>query len=111
LSAVEALAQLGGLKTNLSDPTGIFVLRDEHSSVANNVLKRTDLKENQRMVYVLNLSKPNGIFMARGFKVRNNGTNYVTEAPFTQWSKKIIALTGSLNAVNTINPTATGAGN
>ena len=94
MSAVEALAQLGGLKPNLSDPTGIFVLRDEHSSVANNVLKRTDLKENQRMVYVLNLSKPNGIFMARGFKVRNNDTNYVTEAPFTQWSKKIIALTG-----------------
>ena len=49
--------------------------------------------------------------MARDFKVRNNDMTYVTEAPFTQWSKTITALTGSLNAVNTIDSTATGAGN
>ena len=63
------------------------------------------------MAYVLNLRKPNGIFMARGFRVRNNDNNYVTEAPFTQRGKTIAALTGSLNAVNTINSTANGAGN
>ena len=111
LSAVEARAQLGGLKTNLSDPTGIFLLRDEHSSVANNVLKRTDLRGNQHMVYVLKLSKPNGIFMAPDFKVRNNNTIYVTEAPFTQTNETIAALTGSRYAVNTFKSTANGAGN
>lgn len=40
--------------------------------------------------------------------VRDNDTIYVTEAPFTQWSKTIAALTGSLTAINTVNATATG---
>ena len=79
--------------------------------MTNNVIKRTDLREDKPMAYVLNLRKPNGIFLVRGLRDRNNDNNYVTEAPFTQWSKKIIALTGSLNTVNTINSTATGAGN
>jgi len=63
------------------------------------------------MVHVRNLSKPNGIFMARDFKVSNNDMIYVTEARFTQWNKTIEALTGSLNAVNTIKSNANGAGN
>ena len=63
------------------------------------------------MVHVRNLSKPNGIFMALDFKVSENDTIYVTEACFTQWNKTIAALTGSLNAVNTIKSNANGAGN
>ena len=40
--------------------------------------------------------------------VRDQDTIYVTEAPFTQWSKTIAALTGSLATINTVNATATG---
>ena len=57
------------------------------------------------MVYVLDLSRPNGIFIARDFMVGDNDTIYVTEAPFTQWSKTIAALTGSLTAIKTVNST------
>ncbi|MFB0941051.1 MAG: polysaccharide export protein, partial [Paracoccaceae bacterium] len=57
---------------------------------------------------VLDLTQPNGIFIAREFMVRDQDTIYVTEAPFTQWSKTIAALTGSLAAINTVNATATG---
>ena len=108
LSAVEALAQLGGLRTDISDPTGVFILRSEREHIANNLLARSDLTGAQRIVYVLDLTQPNGIFIAREFMVRDQDTIYVTEAPFTQWSKTIAALTGSLAAINTVNATATG---
>ena len=104
-TAVEALAQLGGLRTDTSDPTGVFVLRNERAQITNKLLSRSDLQGEQRVVSVLDLSRPNGIFIARDFMVRDNGTIYVTEAPFTQCSKTIAALTGSLTAINTVNAT------
>ena len=110
LSALEAIAQVGGLSANAADPTGVFVLRNEPAEIANRVLGRDDLQGAQRVIYVLDLTKPNGMFMARDFVIRDEDTLYVTEAPFTQWSKAIAALTGSLSAVNTLT-TAAGGGN
>ena len=110
LSALEAIAQVGGLIANASDPTGVFVFRNEPAEIANPVLGRSDLTGAQRLVYVLDLTKPNGMFMARDFVIRDGDTLYVTEAPFTQWNKTISALTGSLVSVNTLNTAATGVG-
>lgn len=103
LSAVEALAQVGGLSASASDPTGVFIMRNEPAAIANQVLGRTDLQGAQRLIYVLDLTKPNGMFMARDFSVRDDDTLYVTEAPFAQWSKVISALTGTLGAVSTVS--------
>jgi polysaccharide export outer membrane protein len=100
LSALEAIAQVGGLSAASADPTGVFVLRNEPAEIANQVLGRTDLIGDQRMVYLLDLTEPNGMFMARDFSVRDGDTVYVTEAPFTQWDKTISALTGSLGSAN-----------
>ena len=108
LSALEAIAQVGGLSANAADPTGVFVLRNEPAEIANRVLGRDDLQGAQRLIYVLDLTKPNGMFMARDFVIRDVDTLYVTEAPFTQWSKAIAALTGSLSAVNTLTSAANG---
>jgi len=103
LSAVEAIAQVGGLSSATADPTGVFILRNEPAEIANQVLGRSDLVGAQRMVYVLDLTKPNGMFMARDFSVRDDDTLYVTEAPFTQWTKVIAALTGTLSAVGSVS--------
>jgi polysaccharide export outer membrane protein len=108
LSALEAIAQVGGLSANAADPTGVFVLRNEPAEIANRVLGRDDLQGALRLIYVLDLTKPNGMFMARDFVIRDEDTLYVTEAPFTQWSKAIAALTGSLSAVNTLTSAANG---
>ncbi|WP_282094610.1 polysaccharide biosynthesis/export family protein [Epibacterium ulvae] len=102
LSALEAIAQVGGLISTLSDPTGVFVLRNEPAEIANQVLGRDDLVGAQRLVYVLDLTQPNGLFQARDFVIRNNDTLYVTEAPYAQWSKAISLLVtpvGSLSSV------------
>ncbi len=106
LSAIEAIAQVGGLSSNLADPTGVFVFRNEPEEIANAVLVRDDLRGAQRMVYVLDLTEPNGMFQARDFVVRDGDTVYVTEAPFVQWSKTLSAITGSLNTVDTLNTLA-----
>ncbi|SMD04068.1 polysaccharide biosynthesis/export family protein [Primorskyibacter flagellatus] len=107
LTAIEAIAQVGGLTPSASDPTGVFVMRDESASVANQVLGRNDLQGDQRMVYVLDLTQPNGIFIARDFTIRDGDTLYVTEAPFTQWNKVVAALTGSLTSITTADTAAT----
>ncbi len=106
LSAVEALAQVGGLTPSAADPTGVFVMRNEPAAIANQVLGRDDLVGAQRMVYVLDLTKPNGMFMARDFSIRDDDTLYVTEAPFAQWGKVISALTGTLGAVGSVSTAA-----
>lgn len=107
LSAVEALAQVGGLSTTAADPTGVFVFRNEPGEIANQVLGRSDLQGAQRVVYVLDLTEPNGMFMARDFSIRDDDLIYVTEAPFTQWDKTISALTGSLGAADALAGAAT----
>ncbi|WP_101068526.1 polysaccharide biosynthesis/export family protein [Roseovarius salinarum] len=103
LSALEAIAQVGGLLSNAADPTGVFVMRNEPAEIANQVLGRSDLQGAQRLIYVLDLTKPNGMFMARDFSIRDDDTLYVTEAPFTQANKAISALTGTLTTVDTLS--------
>ncbi|WP_424942698.1 polysaccharide biosynthesis/export family protein [Aliiroseovarius crassostreae] len=102
LSAIEAIAQVGGLQSAVADPTGVFVFRNEAPEIANQVLGRSDLIGAQRMVYVLNLTEPNGMFMARDFVIRDGDTIYVTEAPYVQWTKLLSTITGSLSTAGSI---------
>ncbi len=96
MSALEAIARVGGLLSLSSDPTGVFIFRNEPAEIANQVLGRTDLQGAQRMVYVLNLTEPNGMFLARDFVIRDDDTLYVTEAPYAQWTKTLSLITGTL---------------
>jgi polysaccharide export outer membrane protein len=108
LSAIEAIAIVGGLNTSTADPTGVFVFRNEPAEIANAVLGRSDLQGDQRMIYVLDLTQPTGMFEARDFLVRDGDTVYVTEAPFVQWQKTLTAITGTSGAANTLATTASG---
>ena len=110
LSALEAIATVGGLTATAADPTGVFILRNEPAEIAANVLAREDLVGAQRMVYVLDLTEPNGMFMARDFVVRDGDTLYVTEAPYVQWDRTIAALTGSLTSATALGDLATAIG-
>lgn len=106
LSALEGIAQVGGLSSASADPTGVFIFRNEPAEVASQVLGRNDLEGAQRLIYVLDLTKPNGMFMARDFVIRDGDTLYVTEAPFTQWSKVITSITGAAGSVTGLADTA-----
>lgn len=102
INAVEAVAMVGGLNSNLADPTGVFILRDEPESVASRVLGKS-VQGSQRIAYVLDLTRPNGLFLARDFLVRDGDTVYVTEAPYVQWHKRLTALTGPVGTANSVS--------
>ncbi|WP_235789728.1 polysaccharide biosynthesis/export family protein [Ruegeria pomeroyi] len=108
LSALEAIAQVGGLISATSDPTGVFVFRNEPAEIAGQVLGRDDLQGAQRMVYVLNLTEPNGLFTARDFVIRDEDTLYVTEAPYAQWTKTISLISGGLTPLANLQTIAGG---
>lgn len=108
VSALEALAVVGGLQSQLADPKGVFVFRDEDPKVVNAILGRNDLTTPQHVAYVLNLTEPNGMFIAREFQMRDGDTIYVTEAPYVQWTKILSVLTGSASSASSLSSMASG---
>ena len=106
LSAIEALAQVGGLSSQLADPTGVFIFREEPSEIANALLGRGDLVGPQRFAYVLDLTEPGGMFVGRDFLIRDGDTVYVTEAPFVQWNKTLGALNSGLTTGSSVSTLA-----
>ena len=110
LQVMLLIAVLGGLSTMAADPKGVFILRDESESIARAVLGKPSLIGDQRIIYVLNLTEPTGLFEARDFQIRDGDTLYVTEAPFVQWQKTLGAITGATGAATNLADTAN-AGN
>jgi polysaccharide export outer membrane protein len=102
LSAIEALARVGGLDPTRADPTGVFVFRNETEEVSRRLLGRNDLVGDQRMVYVIDLTAPTGMFQARDFQIRDGDTLYVTEASAVQWNRQIATISGTLGATGSV---------
>lgn len=94
LTAIEALAQAGGLSSNYADPTGIFVLREEPVQTASAVLGRSAAGP-QQILYLIDLTSPQGLFDAARFAIRDGDLVYVTEAPYVQWRKALEVVTGN----------------
>lgn len=101
VDALEAVAMVGGLDTRIADPTGVFILRQEPEAIASKVLGKP-VYGSQRMAYVLDLTRPNGLFLARDFLVRDGDTLYVTEAPYVRWDKTLEAFTGGVATADTL---------
>ncbi len=99
MSVLEALAVAGGLNGGSANPTGVFVLRREQAAVANRVLGRADLVGEQRMAYLLDFTRPEGLFAAGEFVIRDDDTIYVTEAALGSWTR-IIALAATVAALS-----------
>jgi polysaccharide export outer membrane protein len=103
LSALEALAAAGGLDGNAANPTGVFVFRQESAEVANRVLGRADLVGPQRIAYLIDLTRPDGLFSAREFIIRDEDTVYVTEAPLGSWSRILAVATAAAALTRTVD--------
>lgn len=102
MSAVEAIAAAGGLDSRTANPTGVFVFRQESAEVANRVLGRVDLVGPQRIAYLMDLTRPDGLFSAREFIVRNEDTVYVTEAPLSNWTEILAIATAAAALTRTV---------
>jgi polysaccharide export outer membrane protein len=111
LSAERAMGAVGGLLDASADPTGVFVFRNEHAGIAAKLLSgaasQSGTRNPRRVVYLLDLTKPGGLFLAREFIMRDGDTLYVTSAPFTKWMKilqsvaPLVTFSGSARTLGT----------
>ncbi len=111
VTAVDALALVGGLNANVANPTGVFILRSEPQAIASAVLGRDDLVGPQRMIYVLDLTELNGLFNARDFVIQDGDTIYVTEARIVAFNRTVAALFGSLGQLSSVGQLAADVAN
>ena len=101
-SILEAISYAGGLDGSVSDPKGIFILRNEEPGSIQKLANDPSITCPQRVVYVVDLTKPNGIFIAREFMMKDDDTLLVTEAPFTQWTKVLNAILNTSSSVQNL---------
>jgi len=90
ISLADALAKAGGLVDSRSDPGGVFVFRYESSELVRIIHPDTPLaptKATVPVIYRLDLSNPDGFFVAQQFPIMNRDVIYVSSAPFTDVQK------------------------
>ena len=85
LSLVRALGAVGGLADQTANPTGIFIFRTEPMAVAQRLFPDKVITEPQRVAYIIDLTEPEGMFLAQDLMLRDGDTIYVTIAPFVRW--------------------------
>ncbi|WP_112322556.1 polysaccharide biosynthesis/export family protein [Oceanibium sediminis] len=105
INVVEALAAVGGLNGTLSDPTGIFIFRRERESIARKVTGDPAVGAEEPFAYVIDLTNPGGIFLAKDFQIRDGDTIYITEAPFVAWTRVLDATSRTLNFATVLTRT------
>jgi len=99
VSALDALAIIGGVNDSRADPQGILVLRDYPNSALRG--DGTGPRLN-RTVFTLDLTSADGLFSAGRFQIRSGDLVYATESPLTT-AQTIFGLIGSsYNLVNTV---------
>ena len=97
VSIINALGTVGGLRELISDATGVFLFREEPVEIAQRLFPDQEITEPQRVAYLIDLTQPAGMFLARDFMMRNQDTIYVTTAPFVRWLKVLQAVSPLVN--------------
>ena len=91
VTALDALAIIGGVADARADPEGILVLREYRSSMV-----RTDGSgpPQTRVVFTIDLTSADGLFSARNFTIMPGDLVYATESPVTA-ARTILGLIGT----------------
>lgn len=103
VTALDALAIIGGVESSRGDPGGILVLREYPTSAV-----RADTRgpDQSRVVFSLDMTNADGLFSARNFRIYPGDLVLVTESPVTG-VQTIFGLIGSafglIGAANGLN--------
>lgn len=92
VSLIRALGIAGGLRDNTADPTGVFIFREEPADIARQLFPDREIDGPMRIAYIVDLTKPAGLFLARDFMMRDKDTMYVTTSPYVRWLKILQAI-------------------
>ena len=105
ITLAQALVKAGGLNDNRSDPQGVFVFRYESASVVRALRPSSPLAEAGHLVpvvYRLNLTEPNSLFLEQGFPIASRDLVYVSNAPSVEVQKIFGMIGGGLSNVGAV---------
>jgi polysaccharide export outer membrane protein len=105
INLAQALAKAGGLDDNRSDPKGVFIFRFEPEPIARRIRPDSSLLvpgQPMPIVYRLDLSDPNSLFVEQTFRVASRDLIFVSNAPFTEVEKVMGVLNGGLSTVGSL---------
>ena len=100
ITLAQALAKGGGLLDTRSDVQGVFIFRYEQPSVVRKLRPDSPLAHapgKVPVVYHLDLSNPNSLFMEQSFQIANRDLIYISNAPLVEAQKIIDIFTGVLS--------------
>ncbi len=90
VSALDALAMIGGVESSQADLKGILIFRNYEASHV-----RAGGPEHERTVFVIDLTSADGTFSAGEFQIEPEDTVMVTESPVNT-ARTILSLVGSV---------------
>ncbi len=108
LDLLSALGAARGLRDFDADPSGVFVLRFEAPETADAILPEPEppglpAGPGRPIIYRLDMGRPEGLFLARSFEVRDGDAIFVTNAPLTELRKFLQLFNSVVAPVNTID--------
>jgi polysaccharide export outer membrane protein len=104
LSLLRAIGAARGLVDFDADPSGVFVLRWEDRALADALLPGAEPpglppRVGRPIVYQLDMSEPEALFVAATFEMRDGDAIFVTNAPLTELRKFIQLFTATLTPI------------
>jgi polysaccharide export outer membrane protein len=111
LDLLRAIALARGLNDFDADPAGVFVFRRETTPVAEQLLVGPEPAalpkgEGRPIVYQLDMTQPEALFVAKAFQMRNDDAIFVSNAPLTELRKILQMFTTLLTPVQATNTLA-----
>ena len=106
ISLAEALTKAAGLQDWRSDPKGVFVFRDEFEPIARRLRPDSPLIHPARLtpvVYRLNLTDPESMFLAQHFPMGNRDIVYVSNSPSTEVQKVFAIIGGGIGTIGSFS--------
>lgn len=100
VSALEAMAIIGGISASRADPQGILILREYPASA----LRQDGTGPAfTRTVFTIDLTSTDGLFSAGQFRIRSGDLVYATESPVTTAQTVLGLIGGSIGLTNQIS--------
>ncbi len=96
LSALDAVAQAGGINDNRADPKGVLILREYTPAAVTPDPARGP--GDTRVIFTLDLTTADGLFSAGQFRIQPRDLVLATESPVTS-TRTILGLVGSVVGV------------
>lgn len=89
VSALDALALIGGVTETRADPKGVLILREYPASAV-----RLEGPAHTRVVFTLDLTASDGLFSARHFHIQSGDLVLATESPAAN-TQKVLGIIGA----------------